>query len=103
MSKSNVIDLEGRVGNTDPLIELMRSGARQLLQQAVEAKVEELPATHSGRLLGDGRAGVVRNGHLPEREIQTGIGPVTVQIPKVRAKTGEPVTFRSALVAPYVR
>ena len=45
-------------------------------------------AAHSDRLLEDGRAGVVRNGHLPEREIQTGIGPVTVQIPKVRAKTG---------------
>jgi transposase-like protein len=46
---------------------------------------------------------VVRNGHLPERELQTGIGPVTVKIPKVRAKSGEPVTFRSALVPPYVR
>ena len=60
-------------------------------------------AAHSDRLLEDGRAGVVRNGHLPEREIQTGIGPVTVQIPKVRAKTGKPITFRSALVPPYVR
>jgi len=45
----------------------------------------------------------VRNGYLPEREIQTGIGPVTVQVPKVRSKTGEAVTFRSALVPPYVR
>ena len=45
----------------------------------------------------------VRNGYLPAREIQTGLGPVTVRIPKVRAKTGEPVTFRSALVPPYVR
>ena len=46
---------------------------------------------------------MVRNGYLPERELQTGMGPVTVKIPKVRAKTGEPVTFRSALVPPYVR
>lgn len=103
MGKSNVIDLEGRVGSIDPLNELLRSGARQLLQQAIEAEVQVLLAAHSGRTLEDGRAGVVRNGHLPEREIQTGIGPVTVQIPKVRAKTGEPVTFRSALVPPYVR
>lgn len=103
MGKSNVVELEGRVGSTDPLTELLRTGARQLLQQAIEAEVQELLATHSGRLLEDGRAGVVRNGHLPEREIQTGIGPVTVRIPKVRAKTGEPVTFRSALVPPYVR
>lgn len=103
MEKSNVIELEGRAESTDPLTELLRSGARQLLQQAIEAEVQELLAAHSGRLLEDGRAGVVRNGCLPEREIQTGIGPVTVQIPKVRAKTGEPVTFRSALVPPYVR
>jgi transposase-like protein len=103
MGKSNVIELEGRVGSIDPLTELLRSGAGQLLQQAIEAEVLELLATHSDRLLEDGRAGVVRNGHLPEREIQTGIGPVTVQVPKVRAKTGKPITFRSALVPPYVR
>ncbi len=47
---------------------------------------------------------VVRNGHHPGREIQTGIGPLTVQVPKVRSRRGEPVTaFRSALVPPYVR
>lgn len=103
MSKSNVIEFEGRVECSDPLTELLRSGARQLLQQAIEAEVQELLAAHSDRKLEDGRAGVVRNGHQPEREIQTGIGPVTVKIPKVRAKTGEPVTFRSALVPPYVR
>lgn len=103
MGKSNVIGLEGRAGSIDPLTELLRSGARQLLEQAIEAEVQVLLAAHSNRTLEDGRAGVVRNGHLPEREIQTGIGPVTVQIPKVRAKTGEPVTFRSALVPPYVR
>jgi len=103
MEKSNIIELEGRVESTDPLTELLRSGARQLLQQAIEAEVQELLAAHSDRTLEDGRAGVVRNGHQPEREIQTGIGPVTVKIPKVRAKTGEPVTFRSALVPPYVR
>ena len=46
---------------------------------------------------------MVRNGHLPERVIQSSIDPVTVQIPKVRAKTGKPITFRSTLVPPYVR
>lgn len=45
----------------------------------------------------------MRNGYLPERALQTGVGPVTVKIPKVRAKMGEPVTVRSALVPPYVR
>ena len=103
MSKSNVIEFEGRAESTDPLTEVLRSGARQLLQQAIESEVKELLAEHADRTLEDGRASVVRNGYLPEREIQTGIGPLTVRIPKVRAKIGKPVTFRSALVPPYVR
>jgi len=57
----------------------------------------------SARRTQDGKAVVVRNGYLPARELQTGIGPVTVQIPKIRAKTGEPVTFQSVLMPPFVR
>ena len=57
----------------------------------------------SERLLANGKAAVVRNGYHPEREIQTGIGPVTVRIPKVRSKDGYPVTFHSSLVPPYIR
>ena len=103
MSKDNVVKLTGRDTITDPLTELLRSGAEQLIYQAVEAELLELLAAHTERRTEDGKAGVVRNGHLPARELQTGLGPVTVQIPKVRAKTGEPVTFHSALVPPYVR
>ena len=103
MNKSTVIALEDRAESLDPLTALLRVGAWQLIEQAVETELQELLATHTGRLLADGRAGVVRNGYLPEREIQTGLGPITVRIPKVRVKTGEPVTFRSALVPPYVR
>ena len=103
MSKSNIIDLEGREEKTDPLTELLRQGARDLIQQAVESELQGLLREHDDRRTEDGKAGVVRNGYLPERQLQTGIGPVTVKVPKVRAKTGEPVTFRSALVPPYVR
>lgn len=103
MSKDNVVKLVGRDTIIDPLTELLRTGAEQLIYQAVEAELLELLAEHSERRTEDGKAGVVRNGHLPGRELQTGLGPVTVQIPKVRAKTGEPVTFHSALVPPYVR
>jgi len=66
MSKSNVIEFEGRAESTDPLTEVLRSGVRQLLQQAIEAEVQELLTAHSDRVLEDGKAGVVRNGHLPE-------------------------------------
>jgi len=103
MSKNTVVELAGRESIIDPLTELLRSGAEQLIYQAVEAELLELLAEHSERRTEDGKAGVVRNGHLPARKLQTGWGPVTVEIPKVRAKTGEPVTFRSALVPPYVR
>ena len=82
---------------------MLRVGAQQLIHQAVEGELQELLAEQSERRTADGKAGVVRNGHLPPRALQTGLGPVTVRIPKVRAKTGEPVIFRSALVPPYVR
>ncbi|MCU7909687.1 MAG: transposase, partial [Candidatus Thiodiazotropha sp. (ex Lucinoma aequizonata)] len=85
------------------MTELLRTGSERLIYQAVEVELLELLAEHSERRIEDGKAGVVRNGHLPGRELQTGLGPVTVQIPKVRAKSGEPVTFHSALVPPYVR
>lgn len=103
MVKNNVVELSGREVITDPLTELLRAGAEQLIYQAVEAELQALLKAHSGRRTEDGQAGVVRNGHLPARKLQTALGPVTVRIPKVRAKTGEPVTFRSALVPPYVR
>ena len=104
MNKDNVVQLEGRDSiAVDPLTHLLKSGAQQLLQVAIEAELQEFMSQFQERLLDDGRAAVVRNGHQPERELQTGIGPVTVKVPKVRSRDGEPVTFRSALVPPYVR
>ena len=103
MNKNNVIELEGREASTDPLSELLLSGAQKLIYQAVEAELYDCLEQHTERRTPAGNAGVVRNGYLPERELQTSLGPVTVKIPKVRAKTGEPVSFQSALVPPYVR
>lgn len=103
MNKSNVVELSGRAESSDPLTELLRQGARQLIEQAVEAELSEYLQGFQNRRLEDGRAAVVRNGYHPERDIQTGVGPVTVKVPKVRSKDGHPVAFRSALVPPYVR
>lgn len=103
MSKSNVIELAGRDESQDPLTDMLRAGAQQLIQQAVEAELQHLLAHHAGNRTSANTAGVVRNGYLPERELQTSLGPIPVRIPKVRSKTGEAVTFRSALVPPYVR
>ena len=105
------LKLDGHMGNglqgpeavADPLSEMLREGARFLLGTAVRCELEEFLKQYEDRLLDNGRVAVVRNGHLPEREIQTGIGPVKVRVPKVRSKDGEPVTFHSVLVPPYVR
>ncbi len=103
MKENNVVEIVGREGNSDPLTELLRNGARKLIECAIESELEDYMAQYSTRRTADGKAGVVRNGYLPERQLQTGMGSVTVKIPKVRSKTGEPVTFRSALVPPYIR
>lgn len=102
-STSNVVGFADPVIEKDLLTELIRQGAQQLLNQAVVIELEERLAEHQARRLPDGRQAVVRNGYHPERQVQTGIGPVTVQIPKIRSKDGTPVVFRSALVPPYVR
>ncbi len=103
MSKHNVVELSGRDTRRDELTELIREGAGKLIGEALEVEVRELLSSLSGRRDGSGRAAVVRNGYQPERDIQTGIGPVTVKVPKVRSRDDEPVSFRSALVPPYVR
>lgn len=104
MDKDNVLPFEGRETiTTDALTQVLRSGAQQMLQVAIEAEVQDFVQQYQDRLLDDGRAAVVRNGYQPEREVQTGVGPVSVKVPKVRSRDGDPVTFRSALVPPYVR
>jgi len=103
MDKHNVVALSGRDTLRDELTELIRDGARKLIAEGLETEVGELLARLSGRRDAAGRAAVVRNGYQPQREIQTGIGPVTVQVPKVRSRDGKPVSFHSALVPPYVR
>jgi putative transposase len=87
----------------DPLTELLRSGAKRLIKQAVEAELADLLASYAGQTDTGGRAAVVRNGYLPESEVLTGVGPVSVKVPKVRSRTGEAVIFRSCRVPPSVR
>ena len=87
----------------DSLTELIRTGAQKLIAQALKAEVAELLAAYADQQDEQGHARVVLSGHHPKRDIQTGIGPVTVQVPKVRSRQGNPVTFHSALVPPYVR
>ena len=103
MSKDSVVTFQAPEGIADPLTELLREGAKQLIQRAVEAELAELLGQYEGLQDKQGRRAVVRNGYLPPRDILTGVGPVPVKVPKVRSRTGEAVVFRSSLVPPYVR
>ena len=90
----------------DPLLAVLREGARRMLMQAVETEVETFLATHTELMDAQGRRRLVRNGHAPERQIQTGIGPVEVCRPKVRdrnAADGGSIRFTSAILPPYLR
>src|SRR4051794_32024124 len=91
----------------DPLTALLRSGARRLLEQAIEAEVEAFLASRKELKLADGRDRLVRHGHGPERMIQTGIGPVELQRVKVRDRApgpaGERIRFSSALLPRWAR
>jgi transposase-like protein len=90
----------------DPLLAVLREGARRMLTQAVEAEVEAFLAAHGDLADGRGRRRLVRNGHAPERHIQTGIGTIEVRRPRVRDRGedgSEPVRFTSAILPPYLR
>jgi len=87
----------------DPLTELLRNGARDLVRQAVEAELDIMLSAYADLKLTDGRQAVVRNGYLPERTIQTGIGDIVIKVPKVRDRSSSGIHFNSQLLPPYLR
>jgi putative transposase len=106
VTETNVFQLSQPGTFADPLTEVLRNGARALLTQAVEAEVAALISCHADKLTDDGRQRLVRHGHLPERKIVTGIGPVAVRCPRVRDRAGEGserIRFSSAILPPYAR
>ena len=104
MSKNKVIALKkpGELSE-DPLTEWLRSGAKRLIADAVEAELQELLSQYATFRNDQGRLQVVRNGYLPEREIQTGIGLVKIRVPKIRDKSNQGIKFNSTLLPPYLR
>lgn len=88
------------------LDEIIREGARQMLQTAIEAEVDEFVAQHAGRRDAAGRRLVVRNGHLPQRTLLTGAGPLDLQQPRVRDNSSDPesrVHFSPSVLPAYLR
>ena len=107
MSDSTVVPLRQPDTIEDPLTAILRSGARRLLAQAIEAEAEAFLAEMRGLRLPDGRERLVRHGHGPERLVQTGIGPVPVQRVKMRDRGADPqeerIRFTSALLPRWAR
>jgi putative transposase len=89
----------------DVLTDLLRDGARRLLAEAIEAEVAAWIDAHAHLKDASGRHQVVRNGHLPGRTIQTGIGPIEVEQPRVRDRrpAGQREAFTPAVLPPYLR
>jgi putative transposase len=108
MSDDNVVQLIQPGSFSDPLTEVLRNGARSLLAKAVEAEVASFPAKHAELKTDGGRSRLVRHGHLPAREVMTGIGPVAVRQPRVRdhgadAQDAGRIRFTSAILPPCAR
>src|SRR5215212_7630425 len=104
---STIVPLRQPDGIDDPLTEVLRTGARRLLAQAVAMEAEAFLAAMQDLRLPDGRARLVRHGHGPEREIQTGIGPVPVSRVRIRDRgasdPADRVRFSSNILPKWAR
>lgn len=104
--ETEVLEFRANFEARSPLDEIVREGARRMLQQAIDAEVEGFLAQHAERRDEQGRRQVVRNGQLPSREILTGAGPLEVAQPRVRDRSPDKdnrVTFSPSVLPPYLR
>ena len=89
---------------SDPFTDVVRDGALKLIEQAIHSELATLMAAFSNEKLEDGRARLVYHGHLPEREVMTGIGPVPVKVPRVRDRIAgeDKITFTPSILPRYL-
>ena len=103
MADSNILKVAApALPFSDELGEVLKTGAQALLKAAIEAEVSDLLERYAAVQV-DGKQAVVRNGYLPERTVQTGLGDIPVKVPKVRDRSGQGVKFNSRLVPPYLK
>jgi Protein of unknown function (DUF3768) len=97
----------GGMVEDDPLLTLLREGARQMLTHAIEAEVAAFLALHADEVDEEGRRHLVRHGHAPKRALQTGIGPIEIRRPRVRDRGANDesnrIRFTSAVLPAYLR
>lgn len=103
---AEVVRFRAQFEGRSPLDEIVREGAQQMLQSAIESEVQQFLADHTERRDEQGRRLVVRNGRLPSRELLTGAGRLEIRQPRVRDNTPAPeqrVRFSSSILPPYLR
>lgn len=104
MSKDRIVELKKpEEKSVDALTEILKDGAQKLLAAAIEAELKELLDKYKVLKTETCQQAVVRNGYLPKREIQTGLGEISVCLPKVRDRSGNGIKFNSMLVPPYLK
>jgi putative transposase len=108
MAKDNVFDLKKpQPIIEDPVTDILRQGAKRLLAVALEAEIETFLNQYKDIRNDKGCQRIVRNGYLPERQIQTGIGQVPVKAPRIRDR--QPcsdkgrIRFASSILPAYLR
>lgn len=104
MNKLTVKAEEDRVisESRTALDEIVRQGARRMLQEALENEVAEYLSRMGSERTVDGRQAIVRNGFLPERDLVTGVGPIRIRQGRVRDQRRK-LKFTSRILPPYLR
>ena len=106
VDKSTTLPLvQPTTSSHDVLTEVLRDGAKRLLAEAIQAEVADWIESHAHIKDLAGHRQVVRNGYLPERTIQTGLGDIPIQQPRVhdRRPAGERIRFTSSILPPYLK
>jgi putative transposase len=106
MKKDTVLQLKKpEIITEDPLMQVLKKGAQQMLLRALEAEVEDFLDRYDKVRDSSGKRAVTRNGYLPERTIQTGIGDIAVKAPRVadRSKNVTKIRFTSSILPPYLK
>ncbi|MBA3814154.1 MAG: IS256 family transposase [Alphaproteobacteria bacterium] len=104
MNDDNVIELRKPPESAeDALVCVLRRGAQELLARAVEEEAKVFLDSYAELLGEKGLRQVVRNGYLPTRNIQTGIGSISVKVPRLRDRSGSGIQYASNLVPRYLR
>jgi putative transposase len=103
MKKRKVVELFSPETPKDLLTDLAREGARKMLELAMAEEVRAFIEVHSAECLEDGRQRIVRNGFLPGRTVQTGLGDVAIRAPRVRDRGDGSLRFTSSILPPYLK